>query len=54
MNDYVKFLKGKMDEAGDLVSRCNVTAAGSPDMESVKGAGFFTDLRGDGLGSVVP
>ncbi|KAK0100954.1 hypothetical protein ONS95_013057 [Cadophora gregata] len=54
MNDYVKFLQGKMDEAGDLVEKCGVKAPGSPAMEDVKGAGFFTDLRGDGVSSVVP
>ncbi|KAH7321508.1 histidine phosphatase superfamily [Rhexocercosporidium sp. MPI-PUGE-AT-0058] len=54
MNDYVAFLKKKMDEAGNLVSRCNITAPGSPTWEEVKGAGFFTDLRGSGIGSVVP
>ncbi|KAH9221119.1 histidine phosphatase superfamily [Leptodontidium sp. 2 PMI_412] len=54
MNEYVAFIAKKMDEAGDLVAKCNVTAAGSPSMEDVKGAGFFTDLRGVGIGSVVP
>ncbi|KAL2067899.1 hypothetical protein VTL71DRAFT_15997 [Oculimacula yallundae] len=54
MNAYVQYLKEKMDAAGDLVQRCNVTAAGSPQWEDIKGAGFFTDLRGSGLASVVP
>ncbi|CZT06049.1 related to 3-phytase B precursor [Rhynchosporium graminicola] len=54
MNAYVDFLAKKMEKAGNLLERCNVTAAGSPKWEDIKGAGFLTDLSGPGLASIVP
>jgi hypothetical protein len=39
----VDIVKRKLEDAGDLIERCNVTAAGSP--TTIKGASFFTDLR---------
>jgi len=54
MNDYMKYLDDKWAKAGDLVAKCNVTAAGSPVTSQIKGASFFTDLRSSWLISVVP
>jgi hypothetical protein len=48
----VTLIKKKVEDAGDLVTRCNVTKAGAP--TTVKGASFFTDLSDSWLGSVVP
>jgi len=52
LDSYVNIVEAKLAAAGDLISRCNVTAAGSP--SSFKGAGFFTDLTGEWIDSVVP
>jgi hypothetical protein len=52
MSDYVALIKSKVEAAGDLVTRCNVTAKDAP--TSVKGASFFTDLSDSWLASVVP
>ena len=35
-------VKGKVQDAGNLVERCNFTAAGSPSI--ARGVSFFTDL----------
>ncbi|KAF8859661.1 phosphoglycerate mutase-like protein, partial [Acephala macrosclerotiorum] len=51
MSEYVALIKAKVEAAGDLVTRCNVTNAGAP--TTVKGASFFTDLSDSWLASVV-
>lgn len=48
----MSIIKAKVAAAGNLVTRCNVTAANAP--TKIKGASFFTDLSGSWLGSVVP
>ncbi|THV48078.1 hypothetical protein BGAL_0269g00040 [Botrytis galanthina] len=52
LSDYSKLIKNKIDAAGDLPTRCNVTASGAP--TTVKGASFFTDLSLPWLGTVIP
>ncbi|KAH8594811.1 histidine phosphatase superfamily [Bisporella sp. PMI_857] len=52
LDSYVKLVGEKLKSAGDLISRCNVTTAGSP--TTLKGASFFTDLTGDWIDSVKP
>ncbi|TGO83716.1 hypothetical protein BPOR_0603g00060 [Botrytis porri] len=52
LSDYSKCIKSKVEAAGDLPTRCNVTAPGAP--TTVKGASFFTDLSLPWLGTVVP
>ncbi|CAD6446869.1 cdbe87df-5a4d-46a6-865a-c115761b38db [Sclerotinia trifoliorum] len=52
LSDYSALIKGKVDKAGDLPSRCNVTVSGAP--TKVKGASFFTDLSLSWLKTVVP
>lgn len=56
LEDYVGITKAKLEAAGDLRSRCNVTAAvkgAAGNGTSGKGASFFTDLGGAWLGSVI-
>ena len=52
MGQYVALIKGKVEAAGNLPSRCNVTKAGAP--TTVKGASFFTDLSDSWLAEVAP
>ena len=52
MSDYVAFIGDKIEAAGNLHDRCNVTNPESP--TSVKGASFFTDLAGSWLATVTP
>jgi hypothetical protein len=52
LSKYVSFIQAKLDAAGDLKARCNVTSSGAPD--TLKGASFFTDLGDSWLASVVP
>ncbi|KAA8572224.1 hypothetical protein EYC84_002129 [Monilinia fructicola] len=42
LKDYSALIKTKVEEVGDLPTRCNVTASDAP--TRVKGASFFTDL----------
>ncbi|APA14442.1 hypothetical protein SS1G_06333 [Sclerotinia sclerotiorum 1980 UF-70] len=52
LSDYSALIKGKVDKAGNLPTRCNVTVSGAP--TKVKGASFFTDLSLSWLKTVVP
>ncbi|QSZ31875.1 hypothetical protein DSL72_001444 [Monilinia vaccinii-corymbosi] len=52
LSDYSALIKSKVEEAGDLPTRCNVTASGAP--KRVKGASFFTDLSLSWLATVAP
>ena len=52
LDSYATIVKTKLSNAGNLIERCNVTAAGSP--TSYKGASFFTDLTGDWISTVAP
>ncbi|KAB8301680.1 hypothetical protein EYC80_003514 [Monilinia laxa] len=52
IRDYSAMIKRKVEQAGDLPARCNVTASGTP--TRVKGASFFTDLSLSWLSNVVP
>ncbi|PQE31175.1 histidine acid phosphatase protein [Rutstroemia sp. NJR-2017a WRK4] len=52
LSKYVALIKNKVTAAGNLVERCNVTAANAP--TKVKGASFYTDLSSPWLGSVTP
>ncbi|TGO57248.1 hypothetical protein BOTNAR_0205g00140 [Botryotinia narcissicola] len=52
LSEYSKLIKSKIDAAGDIPTRCNVTASGAP--SAVKGASFFTDLSLPWLGTVIP
>lgn len=57
MEKYMGIVGKKLEAAGDLRARCNVTAAvdeANGVGMSGKGASFFTDLRGSWLGSVSP
>ncbi|ESZ92241.1 hypothetical protein SBOR_7367 [Sclerotinia borealis F-4128] len=50
LSDYAFIIKGKVLAAGDLPTRCNVTAASAT--TKVKGASFFTDLSSEWVGVV--
>jgi hypothetical protein len=52
MSEYVSFMAARLAAAGDLPTRCNVTAAGAP--TKIKGASFFTDLSDSWLATVAP
>ncbi|KAI9640136.1 hypothetical protein NHQ30_011538 [Ciborinia camelliae] len=52
VSDYSALIKGKVKAAGDLPTRCNVTASGAPTI--VKGASFYTDLSQPWLATVAP
>jgi hypothetical protein len=52
LSEYVAFIAARLEAAGDLPTRCNVTAAGAP--TAVKGASFFTDLSDSWLTEVSP
>lgn len=52
LKDYSALIKTKVEEVGDLPTRCNVTASDAP--TRVKGASFFTDLSLSWLSTVVP
>ncbi len=52
MSTYVAFLAQRLEDAGDLKSRCNVTHDGAPDV--LQGASFFTDLGDSWLATVAP
>jgi acid phosphatase len=54
---YREFVSGRLEEAGDLRRRCNVSAAveeANGNGTSGRGASFFMDLGGAWLTSVVP
>ena len=52
MSDYVAYLGEKIEAAGNLHDRCNITNAASP--TSPKGASFFTNLADSWLATVTP
>jgi hypothetical protein len=52
LSSYVDFVGAKVEAAGSLHGRCNVTNAASP--TTVKGASFFTDLADSWLATVTP
>jgi acid phosphatase len=52
LSKYVALVKSKMSAAGNLVERCNVTAANTP--TAMKGASFFTNLSNPWLASIIP
>ena len=52
MSEYVALIEQKVEDMGDLRSRCNVTNPAAP-ME-LKGASFFTDLSDSWVAEVSP
>ena len=52
MSSYVDYVGAKIEAAGSLHDRCNVTNTASP--TSVKGASFFTNLADSWLATVTP
>ena len=52
LSEYVALIDSKVEAAGDLRTRCNVTNTASP--TELKGASFFTNLADSWLAEVAP
>jgi len=54
LSTYAKSVKGKLEKAGNLRERCNVTSTAGGNGTSGDGASFFEDLSLSWLASVAP